>query len=75
MNYQEYSYELSKLDRIISLDNNDKIKYNTKRHNMSADAIELGTWLELNNSIDTMRILDRPIVGLLFKHLGLKYLT
>ena len=66
---------LSNSDRIISLDNEDKILFNTKRNMISGDFDELGKWFKENNKADRMQIINKPIIGSILKYLGLRYVV
>lgn len=73
-NFQEFYIAEAKYDRIIAFDDNDKLLYNTKRDSFSADVKELGNWLETLPQSDNYDVFDKPIIGELFKQIGLKYL-
>ena len=61
--------------RIITLDNNSKIFFNTKRRFLSANTEELGKWLDYSNNEDRLKILNLPFIGSILKSLGMKYIV
>ena len=75
INFNKFVKQLPRKQRIIALDMDMKILYNTKRDFLSADINDLGIWLEENNKNDRTKVLELPIIGFIQKHLGLKYLT
>lgn len=57
----------------IYLDMENKIYYSTQRKILGAEIEYLGKWLEENNKLDRMKILNYPLIGFILKQLGLKY--
>lgn len=74
VNMKKYYKRLSKQGRIITLDDQNKILFNTKRSFLSADSNSLGVWLKERNAYDRSSILNIPVIGLILRYLGLRYL-
>jgi len=59
--------------RIINLDKENQILYDTKNKSLSAPIIDLSNWLMANNILDESSVLKRPLTGFIIKNIGLKY--
>jgi len=71
---KKYLKKLSKHDRITNLDYDKKILFHTERYFLSADTKRLGTWLDESNTNDRLNILKIPVIGIVLKYLGLRYI-
>ena len=74
-NYQKYIKNLPSYERITPLDVNKKILFNIKRKFLSANINDLAIWLDENNNYDREEIFEIPIIGILLKYLGLRYIN
>ena len=74
MNSRKILRKYPKHPHIVSLDTQYKVLYNNQNHFLSANADDLGKWLNIENSADQIKILSFPVFGVLLKHIGLKYL-
>lgn len=75
LNRKKYFKNLAKQERIISLNNNNTVLYNTKRNFLSANINNLGVWFKETNTADRINILRIPVIGIVLRFLGLRYLT
>jgi RsiW-degrading membrane proteinase PrsW (M82 family) len=64
-----------KLNRIVDLEEDYSILYDTKNRMLSAKPTEYKIWFNEKNEQDRMRVLSWPVVGMMFKYLGLRYRT
>lgn len=60
--------------RIISLDKENKVLYDTSKRVLSADSESLGKWIEQCNISDKKKVIKMPFAGFILQHLGLKYI-
>jgi len=63
-----------KKKRIITLDAENCVFYDTKTRFLSAPVLELSLWLKTNNIKDKSKVLARPVIGFILKNVGLKYI-
>ena len=73
LNSKKYLRKMSKMGGIITLDDEDKILFNTKKNFLSANINGLGNWLNEQNERDIKDILKIPVLGIILKYLGLRY--
>lgn len=72
--YKRFIKNLPTYSKIISLDENNSIRFNMHTKYLSADINALSAFLDYCNTSDKERILKIPVIGFLFKYLGLQFM-
>ena len=60
--------------KIICLDEDNHVLYNTRNKFLSADVVNLSNWLKEHNRFDRKCILSLPFIGFVLKYLGLRHI-
>lgn len=74
MNQKEFFKYLPENTKTMKLDDEGQIIYNISIGNVSTELSVFSNWLKIKNHQDRIDTLDFPIIGDLFKGIGMKYL-
>ncbi|MFC0877459.1 PrsW family intramembrane metalloprotease [Saccharicrinis sp. FJH2] len=69
---KSFMRRLRKKDIIVYLDDKKTISYDTRRKILSSEIDSLGEWLEQTNTTDRENLLNKPVIGLILKSIGLR---
>lgn len=73
-NHKRFIKNLPTHNKILTLDENNSIRFNMHTKHLSADINALSAFLDYCNTSDKERIFKIPVIGFIFKYLGLRYM-
>jgi RsiW-degrading membrane proteinase PrsW (M82 family) len=73
--YKSFVKKLDKSESTIKVDDEKKVIFSSKGIYLSAETSALAAWLDSTNNNDKLKIMENPVLGLLIRGLGLRYLV